>query len=246
MKKIAAIILILSFLNLSAQEYKFRDNIDKDSLFNISVKKLPEIKREEYIKTYNEGSAQTKEFLLFMISMPQSGKKELIENYENKHAEILTLLQEYRKFIPENYIVDVEFEPESKILTMPEQISIKIYRAVNQGDKLDVISRNWNLEKNSEEMGEILKSINWTSQTLTEVQRLLKNANCISIKNGQVTTIGYARSGMGQYSYKIFENPLTPEQKKQYDNGCEYIYYKENIVLEYGGGAIGPQCFEKK
>ncbi len=28
------------------------------------------------------------------------------------------------------------------------------------------------------------------------------------------------------------------------DNGCTYSFYKDNMVLEYGGGAIGPQCFE--
>jgi len=49
---------------------------------------------------------------------------------------------------------------------------------------------------------------------------------------------------MGKYSYKVFEKQLEIKEKKEYNNSCEYIFYKDNIVLEYRGGAIGPQCFE--
>lgn len=57
--------------------------------------------------------------------------------------------------------------------------------------------------------------------------------------------IGFARSGMGKYSYKLFDNQLTENQKQRYNNGCEYIFYKDSVVLEYGGGTIRPQCFQK-
>jgi hypothetical protein len=129
MRQIALILtLLFSVINLNAQEIKFRENIDKDSLFNASIQKLPIEMREEYIKTYNDGNEQEKEFLLFMISMPESSKKELIENYENKKAEIQKLKTEYQKLVPENYIVEIEFEPKSKILTTTEEITIKIYK----------------------------------------------------------------------------------------------------------------------
>lgn len=76
MKKIALIIILLySILKLNAQEIKFRENIDKDSLFNVSVIKLPLNRQDEYKKMYSEGNEQTKEFLLLMISMPESSKK---------------------------------------------------------------------------------------------------------------------------------------------------------------------------
>ena len=71
----------------------------------------------------------------------------------------------------------------------------------------------------------------------------LDKANCISVYNKDAIEIGYARSGMGKYSYLIFDKSLTEEEKDKYNNGCEYIFYKDNIVLEYGGGAIGSQCF---
>jgi len=257
MKKIILIIFLISINNLKAQDYTFRKNIDKDSLFNASIKKLPESMREEYTKEYKNGNEQSKEFLLFMISMPKSSKIELIDNYENKKTEIQNLKNEYFKIVPENYFVEIEFEAESKILYIPEQITIKIYKTINKtenskdsnvlkrNDNLELVSQNWNLKPNSKELEEILKTLNWTSQTLLEIKKLLKEANCISIKNGIITTIGFARSGMGLYSYKIFDTELTPKQKTEYNNGCEYIYYKDKVVLEYGGGAVGPQCFEE-
>lgn len=260
MRQVALILtLLLSVINLNAQEVKFRENIDKDSLFNASIQKLPIEMREEYTKTYKEGNEQTKEFLLFMISMPESSKKELIKNFENKNNEIQKLKNEYQKLIPENYIVDIEFEPESKILTTTEEITIKIYKwedkneeknenseVVQRNDGLKVISQNWSLKPNSEELEKIIKSIGWTNQTLSEIKKLLTEANCVSIENGKITTIGFARNGMGKYSYKIFDKPLKTEEKEEYNNGCEYIFHKDNIVLEYGGGAIGSQCFERE
>ena len=260
MKQIVLILtLLFSVINLTAQEIKFREKIDKDSLFNASIQKLPFEMREEYIKTYNDGNEQEKEFLLFMISMPESSKKELIENYENKKAEIQKLKTQYQKLVPQNYIVEIEFEPESKILTTTEEINIKIYKLkdkteiidensdfVQRNDGLKIITQNWNLKPNSEELENIIKTIGWTNQTLVEIKKILNEANCISIENGKITTIGFARSGMGKYSYKLFEKPLNSKQKEEYNNGCEYIFYKDNIVLEYGGGAIGPQCFESE
>ena len=260
MKQITLILtLLFSFTNLKAQEIKFRETINKDSLFNASIQKLPVEMREEYIKTYNGGSEQEKEFLLFMISMPESSKMKLIENYENKKAEIQKLKNEYQKLVPKNYIVDIEFEPESKILTTTEEISIKIYKlkdnaesnnenseVVQRNDGLKVISQNWNLKPNSKELENVIKTIGWTNKTLTEIKRMLITSNCISIENGKITTIGFARNGMGKYSYKIFEKPLNSIEKEQYNDGCQFIFYKDNIVLEYGGGAIGPQCFERE
>ncbi|PQJ16669.1 hypothetical protein BST99_13915 [Aureicoccus marinus] len=250
MKHIAIIIcLILTTAKIKAQDYTFRKNIDKDSLFHASIKFIPEQKQKEFRKMYKDGNDQEREFILFMISMPRSSKEELIKNYEDKQAEISNLKIEYLKYVPENHIIDIEFKPESKILNVPEQIKIKIYKtSINNETKeksVEVVSQNWNLKPNSDELKKVIESINWTDETLKEVKNLLTKANCISIKNGNITTIGFARSGMGKYSYKIFDENLNSDKIETYNNGCEYIFYKDNIVLEYGGGAVGPQCFEK-
>ncbi|MEG0188230.1 hypothetical protein [Algoriella sp.] len=252
-KQIALILTIFySVLNLNAQQIKFRENLNKDSLFNVSVQKVPLEMRENFIKTYKDGNEQEKEFLLFMISMPESSKKELIQNFVSKKSEIQKLKNEYIELIPKDYNVEIEFKPRSEILTVEEEITIKIYNSKIGGGKLpkrnglQVENNNWNLKPNSNELAKVLKYLNWTNETLLNIKNLLKDANCISIGNGINTKIGFARGGMGLYSYLIFNNNLSPKQIEEYNNGCEYIFYKENVVLQYGGGAIGPQCFEKE
>ncbi|MBE8714467.1 hypothetical protein [Sphingobacterium hungaricum] len=189
-----------------------------------------------------------------MISLPTSSKKDLIENYENKKAEIEKLQQEYSKLIPEYYVVEIEFELESKILTVPEQISINIYSfSIEDSDltgepiqKYTTISQNRDLLPNSEELDTVLKSLAWSRETLARIKSLLDEANCISIENGEITTIGIACSGMGVYSYKLFDKPLNQQQKETYDDRCQYIYYKDHVVLEYSSGAFGQECFERE
>ena len=72
----------------------------------------------------------------------------------------------------------------------------------------------------------------------------LKAANCISVASGEPITINFKSHGIGMYSYKIFDKPLTDSLINQYNDGCQYIFYKDNVVLEYGGGVFGQQCFE--
>jgi len=90
---------------------------------------------------------------------------------------------------------------------------------------------------------EMFKLLNWDYNTLKKIEKLLTDANCISIKNGSITEIGFAISGLGKYSYLIFDKNLTGTQINEYNDGCSTIFYEKNIVLQYGGGAIGPQCF---
>jgi len=244
-KSITIMVLIFSGLHMFGQEIEFRPNVNKDSLFNASVTRIPVARQSEYRTMYNEGDERERDFLLFMISMPVSSKQELIDNYEIRKASILNLKQEYGKLVPKDYIVDIEFEPESKILTIAEQVTIKIYKIKSQKQR-EVICEKWNLSPNSNELLEAVKSVGWTKETLAFIKTLLAAANCISIENGDATQIGFSRSGMGKYSYDIYEHPLTKDEAKKKNDGCNYIYYKENVVLEYGGGAIGQQCFEEE
>ena len=78
---------------------------------------------------------------------------------------------------------------------------------------------------------------------LEKLRASLVKANCISIDNRQPVEVGFARSGMGKYYYLIFDSNLTAKQINDYNNDCEYIFYKDNIVLMYGSGATGSLCF---
>jgi hypothetical protein len=236
------IILILSSLALTITVcgQGFNKSINKDSLLQVIIKKMPEDRKAEFLKTYNEGNEQSKEFLLFMFSMPTSSKKEMIENIDSNFNKIISLKTTYLKLVPKDYIVSIEFNPADKIASTQESIDLKIEHI---NTKQRDFKQEWNLEYNSKKLAQMIKPLGWTNETLTTIKKLLADAKCVSIENGKITTVGFARSGMGKYFFKLFDKDLTSEQIKQYNDGCTYIFYKTNIVLEYGGGAVGPQCF---
>lgn len=47
---------------------------------------------------------------------------------------------------------------------------------------------------------------------------------------------------MSKYHYLVFDEPLNEQQQEQYSDDCTLLYYKVNIVLTYGSGAIGSLC----
>jgi hypothetical protein len=233
---------LLAFLSFTAFvcAQRFNKSINKDSLLQTILKDLPKGKKQELLKIYNDGNEQSKEFFLVMFSMPKSSKNALISNIDSNFENITILKSSYSKLVPKNYIVSIEFNPADIITMTKETIDLKIEQ-INKTD--NDIKQEWNLEYKSKKLQEMLGLLNWTNETLITIKKLLSDANCVSIENGDITTIGFARSGMGKYYFKLFDNDLTAEQIKQYNDGCTYIYYKKNIVLEYGGGAIGSECF---
>jgi hypothetical protein len=85
----------------------FDKSINKDSLLQSIIKDLPVEKRDELLEQYNGGSAEAKDFFLFMFSMPRSSKQALIRNIDSNYDKIAYLKREYAKFVPKNYIVSV-------------------------------------------------------------------------------------------------------------------------------------------
>ena len=238
MKYRILLLIFISTARLTVLGQQFNKAINKDSLAEAIVKDLPIDKRQEFLTHYKSGNEQTKEFLLVMFSLPQSSKKQLIENIKLNYSNIEVLIAEYAKLIPPNYTVAIEFNPVDKLISKSESIDLNIR---NKVDKVSI--QDWNLTYNSTKLNEMLKLLGWNYEILKKVKKLLTEARCISIENNAVTEIGFARSGLGKYSYLIFDKNLTSRQIKEYNNKCSTIFYRKNIVLEYGGGAIGPQCF---
>ncbi|MBD1365865.1 hypothetical protein IDJ77_18765 [Mucilaginibacter sp. ZT4R22] len=240
MKKISILTFVCLLSIITASGQVFNKSINKDSLVKAILKDLPENKKVEFLEAYNSSDVRSKEFLLFMFSMPKSSRKELIKNIDSNYENVDALKTQYNKLVPPNYTVSIEFNPENKIVSTKETIDLKIALLKNN---MTTVTQEWNLELNSEKLNQMLVMLNWNNETLITIKKLLANANCISIENGQKANIGFARSGMGKYSYLLFSDDLTAAQIKHYNNGCEYIFYKKRIVLQYGGGAVGPQCF---
>ena len=231
---------------INKTEPKFNPNIDKDSLFQILIKKEDPTRIKELTKAYKEGNVQTKEFLLLMLSIEKSSKKELIENLKKNENNIKTLISEYSKLVPDSLIVFIEFNPKNIILSTDKSIDLRIYsKKKDDNNKTQLIFQERDLSHNSKVLLEHIKILGWNNETLKYIKTLLDNAKCISIKNGETSTVGFKRSGMGKYSYIFFKKDLNKEEQKLYNDGCLQIFYERNIVLEYGGGAFGQQCFEK-
>lgn len=161
---------------------------------------------------------------------PIYDKNDLIENYEARTEKIHDVKNYYKSILPDGASVTIEFGND-------KELGIFHVRADS------IYQNNWNLKIKSPKVDSLLTELNWTTKELKILKVKLDNANCISISGNNPVVIGWQRSGMGKFSYTIFDNNLEKDKIEDYNDGCTYIFYKDNIVLEYGGGTIGPQCF---
>ncbi len=157
-------------------------------------------------------------------------KEDLIESYDKKEQEISQLINYFKTIIPDSTNIEIEF-------TSDEIIGIF---HVSKGE---MKNDNFDIKIHSSETKHLLKELNWTSKELTCLKEKLDAADCISISSGDPISVGWKRIGMGLYSYYIFDKNLPDSLITEYNDKCTYIFYKENIVFHYGGGAIGPNCF---
>jgi len=160
---------------------------------------------------------------------PSYTKQDLIDNYEQRKSEIIEVKTFIDSKIASDTYIDVEFD----------NGDLGIFHL----KKNETYESNWDLDIDSKKTDSLLNVISWTKNDLMTLETKLDMANCISVASGNPTRIGWQRSGMGKFFYDIFDKNLNDSLISQYNGGCTYIYYKDNIVLEYGGGAIGPQCF---
>lgn len=160
---------------------------------------------------------------------PTYSKQDLIDNFEQKKTEIMNI----KKFVDSKTQIDTYFHIEF------ENEGLGIFHIEKNG----IFESNWDVNIDSKKADLLLNEIGWTKKDLEILKYKLDNANCISVSSGDPTTIGWQRSGMGMYFYNIFDQNLSDSLIAEYNDGCTHLYYKDNVVLEYGGGAIGSQCF---
>jgi hypothetical protein len=247
MKYIITVWLSFSFLISFGQSDINKPIAKNDTLLNKILEGLPKEMHKEFIEEYNKMNSEqikaTLELMDLISSIPTSSKKELIRNIDSNYANILALKTYFQNIVPSDYFIYIEFKSPDKIRKLDESIDFWVYRKdMNTNDK-QVVFQEWNIEIKSTKLDSLLQLIKLKRKDLQELKMYLDKANCISISNRDEFEVGFARSGMGKYSYLIFDKPLNKEEMDKYNNGCEYIFYKDNIVLKYGGGAIGSQCF---
>lgn len=79
----------------------------------------------------------------------------------------------------------------------------------------------------------------------------LDDVGCIGIEmdNYQLkdyTRFRFRRVGMGMYSFRLYDKPLTLEQQDSINANECLIVYNDSTVFEFGGGVLGVQHFVGK
>ena len=192
---------------------------------------------------------------IFLLSCGHSKRKsDLIANYEKHSSEIQKLTSYFNQIVPKNFKVQIRYESSDKI-------NLEVYEKLNDTLDNELLFRKWNIDIDNyieepqtdyekkyhgktNSFGLTKTKLNWTNETIEKLYQKLEAVNCIGISNWKPIEIEYGYNGLGIYSYKIFKETLKEEEIEKYNDGCTNIYYKENVVLSYGGGAIGMQCFE--
>src|SRR4051812_7862657 len=90
-KQVIALLSILMIMASVTQAQTFRPNINVDSLFAASIAWMNPVKKAEYQQLYKESDERSKDFLVFMLAMPSSSKKEMIRNIDMNYAQIAAL-----------------------------------------------------------------------------------------------------------------------------------------------------------
>jgi len=157
---------------------------------------------------------------------------ELKEEYYSNEKEIDELILYFNTIKPKDKIVSIEFKDD-------EIIGRLAIRNNGVGKKF---FQSWNFNKEVLITPDIKNMLGWDLETIEILKEKLDNADCISIEDGEPIKIGFKRGGMGMYSFDVFQNKLT--DRNNFNNNCQYILVNNKFALEYGGGAVGPQCFQ--
>jgi hypothetical protein len=153
---------------------------------------------------------------------------ELTDNFEENKTEIYELKRYFNEIVPKNRFVLIEFENDNTLARLEVEALDSVAGKSNGQIFLD-----WNLQTNSPRTNSVIRPLGWTTETLKQLKEKLDDANCIR----------FQRSGLGMYSFNVFDKPIPDSLRAYYNDSCTYIMVNDKLVLEYGGGMIGDQCF---
>ncbi|MBB4808219.1 hypothetical protein HNP38_003560 [Chryseobacterium defluvii] len=159
---------------------------------------------------------------------------ELKEEYLVNEKEIDKLIQYYYSIKPTGKIVEIEFKDDTvleRLRIAPDDATGKIYQ-------------QWDVNVENLTKPELKKDLGWSKEEIKMLKEKLDQADCISIEDGEPVKVGFKRSGLGMLSFNVFQKKET--DRSDFNDGCQYILVNNKLALEYGGGAVGPQCFPHK
>lgn len=199
--------------------------------------------------------------LCICMSCTVDYRQDLSDNYESKQLQIKELCEYVNEITKSGNCFEIEFESDRRIAYFYASIRgvdsitgivshTTVFADSNYNEGGNESNRNLDIE--SPYVDVYLAKLGWTRNDLTVLKQKLDDANCISVESkypftysikGDRLSIGYKRTGLGMYSYVVFDEVLSDSLIHLYNDSCKYIYYKDNIVFEYKGGVVGKQCF---
>lgn len=102
------------------------------------------------------------------------------------------------------------------------------------------------------ENGTVPQSDILSERDMKELKQLLEDfCGCIGIDVNNYSNSGYSRLlfrriGMGMYSFRFYDYPLSPEQQDSINARENLIVFNDSTVFEYGSGAFGSLNFPGK
>ena len=166
----------------------------------------------------------------------QNCNPDIMEKHYEKHAGELDELCSYA----------VEALNDSCGVTLEwEKGKLSMFHIVNRGS----YDNYWREDAISKQ-DSLMQIVGLTKDELDGIRRRLKAAGCIGIEASHTkphrVEVWFRRVGMGRYDYIIKDTAMTDEEKAEAIEGQDLIPYNERVVFQYGGGAIGPQVFDKE
>lgn len=159
----------------------------------------------------------------------------LAKHYDNHRDDLSRLVQYTRQAIDPGAYIHLEFE----------HGKASIFHVQAPSDPLP--SQHWDdAERNKDS---IMAVVGLTPSEYKELFRLLRQAGCIGITlssgrdDDSTAVVDWRRDLMGMYSYILFDRPTTPQEDSTFLAEPMYIPYTDRVILQYSGGAIGPQSF---
>ena len=110
------------------------------------------------------------------------------------------------------------------------------------------VESNW--DPSEEKIDSLLTQSGLDRKSLAWLEKELDNIGCISISMQTVLddsfSIGFRRIGMGMYSFRFYDHPLSPEEQDSINADPCLIVYNDSTIFEYSSGAFGSLNFPGK
>ena len=124
---------------------------------------------------------------------------ELKEEYSSNEKAIDDLISYFNKSKPKDKIVAIEFKDNETI-----------GRLIIRDKKSDsTFFQHWDFDKEMLITPNLKSKLGWDLKTIEILKEKLDEADCISIEDGEPIKVGFKRSGMGMFSFNIFQNKET-------------------------------------